>query len=869
MSYSHSPHSGEWYRAVFEQAADGIFIINSKGRYIEVNQRGCEMLGYSKEELLRRSLFDLIPSEDFVSDPLRLDELATGQTLLRERRLLCGDGRYLPVEISASKLTDGNYLGVVRNISQRQQAEMEIKKLAKFPDENPNPILRIAQNGILLYANQASTDLLTSWSCTVGQRLPDAWYQIVQGVLAANSSQEKETAVAGRTYSLFFAPLVEDGYVNVYGYDITKRKQTLQALSESEAQYRGLFENMLEGFAYCQMIFEDGQPQDFIYLAVNNMFETLTGLKDVVGKRVTEVIPDIRQRDPELFDIYARVSLTGKPERFELFLKSLEMWFSVSVYSPEKEFFVAVFDVITERKQAEIALQTSEARLQGIIESAMDAIISIDENHRIILFNSAAEAVFACPANEALGQTLDRFIPERFHQIHREAIHAFGQTNSTSRVMGNPGVINARRANGEEFLAEATISQIEVAGTKIYTVIHRDITERKQAEEAQAKLEAQLRQAQKMESIGRLAGGVAHDFNNQLTVIQMFSDLIHRQLAADDPLQEKLDQIRRAGLRAADLTKQLLAFSRKQILAPKVINLTDLVTNLQKMLIRLIGEDIILSTVLQPDLWQVTADPTQIEQVIMNLVVNARDAMPTGGLLTITTENIILDENYARLHLETPLGSCVLLTVTDTGHGMDQATQKQLFEPFFTTKKVGEGTGLGLATAHGIIKQSGGNILVYSEPGQGTTFKIYLPASESGVETKAISPTESVDWHGHETILVAEDETAVRELITATLQELGYTVLAAPNGEEALSLAGQYQQPIDLLLTDVVMPKISGRELAETLQAQRPLLKTLFMSGYMDDAVVRHGLLQAEVAFLPKPFSSNILAAKVRKVLDK
>ena len=980
--------SDEWYRATFEQAADGIFIINSEGRHIEVNQRGCDMLGYTREELLHRSFSDLIPPEDLANDPLRLDDLDRSQTILRERHLLCRDGRLLPVEISASKLTDGNFLGFIRDITQRKQTEIEIKKLAKFPNENPNPVMRVAHDGVVLYANQASAGLLENWGCTEGQCLPDTWYRLILESLRTGQAQEEETAVGEHVFSLFFAPLVEFGYVNVYGYDITKRKRVLKALSQSEAQYRGLFEHMLEGFAYCQMIFEDGEPQDFIYIAVNDMFETLTGLKDVVGKRVTEVIPDIRKTDPELFDIYARVSLTGEPEKFEIFLKALGMWFSVSVYSPEKEFFVAVFDVITERKQAEIALQTSEARLNGIIESAMDAIISVDEAQRIVLFNAAAEKMFGCPADQVLGQSLDRFIPERSRSVHRKAIRAFGQADSTKQAMGNLGIISALRANGEEFLVEATISQVEVAGAKLFTVIHRDITQRKQAEaelllarftidhvadavywidphaqivdvnqtachmlgyayseligltlsdidpnfslagwsdiwlrlkelgtirletehrskdgqiipveilanfieyegreldcavvrditgrkqaeEAQSMLEEQLRQAQKMESIGRLAGGVAHDFNNQLTVIQMYTDLIRLRMLADDPLQEKLDQIRQASQRAANLTGQLLAFSRKQMLNPSVINLNDLVTNLQKMLERLIGEDIILATALQPGLWPVTADPGQIEQVIMNLVVNARDAMPTGGLLTITTENIVLDENYARQHLETPIGSCILLTVADTGHGMDRATQEQIFEPFFTTKNPGEGTGLGLATAHGTIKQSGGNILVYSEPGQGTTFKIYLPASQTGVEVQAVPPTQSDAWYGRETILVTEDETAVRELITITLQELGYTILEAHDGEEALSLARQHPGQIDLLLTDVVMPKMSGRDLAETLQTQRPSLKTLFMSGYMDDAVVRHGLLRAEVAFLAKPFSSRTLAAKVRKVLDK
>jgi nitrogen-specific signal transduction histidine kinase/CheY-like chemotaxis protein len=400
-------------------------------------------------------------------------------------------------------------------------------------------------------------------------------------------------------------------------------------------------------------------------------------------------------------------------------------------------------------------------------------------------------------------------------------------------------------------------------------VVIKDITERKQAANEQARLEEQLRQAQKMESIGRLAGGVAHDFNNQLTIIHLYSDLMRAGMAKNDPLLAKLERIRKASERATDLTQQLLAFSRKQILQPVILNLNELVTNLQKMLARLIGEDITLSTVLEPGLWPIMADRGQIEQVIMNLVVNARDAMPTGGLLTIETGNLIIDEQITSVHLDIPPGPCVMLAVNDTGHGMDKATQNQIFEPFFTTKEVGKGTGLGLATVHGIVKQSGGAIYFYSEPGQGATFKIYLPASESETaRLVGVEPTRLVQ-RGHETILLVEDEAALRELVRETLQEMGYTVLEAGNGREALDLADQHPASIDLLLADVVMPQMGGGELFQALIARRPNVKVLFMSGYMDNDVVRHGVLTAEMDFLSKPFTRSTLASKVREVLDK
>jgi CheY-like chemotaxis protein len=345
--------------------------------------------------------------------------------------------------------------------------------------------------------------------------------------------------------------------------------------------------------------------------------------------------------------------------------------------------------------------------------------------------------------------------------------------------------------------------------------------------------------------------------------------LVRDKIPGDDPLQEQLGMIQHASERAAALTRQLLAFSRKQMLAPTRLDLNQLVHNLRHMLERLIGEDISLSTVLQPELWPITADPGQLEQVIVNLAVNARDAMPTGGRLTIETGNIYLDGNHTTARLDIPPGPYVLLAITDTGCGMDEQIQAHLFEPFFTTKEVGKGTGLGLAMVYGIIKQSGGDITVYSQPEQGTTLTIYIPAHPASVPRPAAPSAQPISHGGSEVILLVEDEEMVRDLMCDTLQNKGYTVLEASQGQTALSLAKLYEGQIDLLLTDVVMPQMSGRELAERLKALQPGLKILFMSGYTDDTVVRHGLLAAKVDFLPKPFLPSTLALKVREILDK
>jgi PAS domain S-box-containing protein len=388
-----------------------------------------------------------------------------------------------------------------------------------------------------------------------------------------------------------------------------------------------------------------------------------------------------------------------------------------------------------------------------------------------------------------------------------------------------------------------------------------DITEKKG-------LEGQLHQSQKMEAFGQLAVGVAHDFNSLLTIITGYSDMLLHGSIAPEKQRYFIREIRAASDKAAGLTRQLLAFSRKQMLQPVDLNLNTLVAETEKMLSRLIGEDIDLATELDPALGQVRADPSQIEQVIMNLAVNARDAMPTGGHLTIETRNVELDDNYVKKHPEAQAGTHVMLAVTDSGCGMDEATRVRVFEPFFTTKEVGKGTGLGLATVHGIVKQSNGCIEVYSEPGLGSTFKIYLPRLKETAESVRSLANETLMPVGTETILFAEDEEGVRGFVRLALESLGYTVLAARNGAEAEHICQQHSGPIHLLLTDVVMPKMSGRQLADQVAGQRPQIKVLYLSGYTDDAVVRHGVLQSGVAFLQKPLTSMVLAKKVREVLD-
>ena len=435
-----------------------------------------------------------------------------------------------------------------------------------------------------------------------------------------------------------------------------------------------------------------------------------------------------------------------------------------------------------------------------------------------------------------------------------------------SGKIGEDTAVAALKAGAHDYVMKDRLQRLPSAVEREL----RDITERKRGEAEREKLEEQLRMSQKMEAIGSLAGGVAHDFNNLLSVILSYTGFAMEGVRDGDPLKDDLLEVKKAGERAAALTRQLLAFSRKQVLQPVALSLNQSAIGVEKMLQRILGEDIDLVQTLAPDLGLTLADPGQIEQVLMNLVVNARDAMPEGGKLTIETSNVEIDEEYAARHVAVKPGSYVQLAVSDTGCGMDEQTRTHIFEPFFTTKEKGKGTGLGLSTVYGIVKQSGGNIWVYSELGQGTTFKVYLPRDFSATAATDIKPsTVTKRATGTETILVVEDEEALRKVALRTLGAAGYKVLTASDGDDALLKSTQHAGDIHLLLTDVVMPRMSGRVLAQNLLRARPAIKVLYMSGYTDNAIVHHGVLDAGTQFLAKPFTSAALMEKVREVLDE
>ncbi len=639
--------------------------------------------------------------------------------------------------------------------------------------------------------------------------------------------------------------------------DITERKRAEQELHESEERYRSLVEAAPD--VIYTLSAEDGS-----LTSLNPAFETLTGWSraEWLGKPFVGIVhPDDLPVAVETFQKASRGE-TQPPYELRVLSKSGEYLVGEFISTPHVKDGKVVGELgiardITERKRTGEALRASEERFRRIVETAEEGIWMIDAESRTTFANRKMADMLGYTPEEMLGKSLFSFMDEEERALAERLIER------RRRGVSEQHDFKFRRQDGSSLWALlATNPVFDEAGRYSGALaMVTDITRRKQLQE-------QFRQVQKMEAVGRLAGGIAHDFNNLLTAIMGYGQLLYEKLAAGDPLRAYVDTINKAGDRAAALTRQLLAFSRQQVLVPQVLDLNSVVADVNNMLRRLIGEDIDLVTVEGHDLWRVKADPGQIEQVILNLAVNARDAMPQGGKLTIKTANVMLEDAYARSHYPLKPGPYVMLAVSDTGCGMDEGTRAYIFEPFFTTKAKGMGTGLGLATVYGIIKQSRGYIWAESEEGRGTTFTIYLPRTEEPLgaaeEAAAAAPPR-----GTETVLLVEDEGEVRTLVRRGLENSGYTVLEAAQGEEALQVSAQYQGPIHLLLTDVVMPGMSGRELAQRLTPLRHEMKVLYMSGYADDAILRYGVLASGAAFLWKPFTADAVAQKVREVLGE
>ncbi len=687
---------------------------------------------------------------------------------------------------------------------------------------------------------------------------------------------------------------VGGGQIAIYGIfrDITenKRAEALQSALYRIAEKTNSAEDLQEFYASIHGIVGELMYAQNFYIALYDSTAKLLNFPYFVdeedsppqakplGKGLTEYV--LRTGEPLLAtpDVFEDLVRLGKVESIGAPsvdwlgapLKTGNATFGVLVvqsYSGgiryrehEKEILTFVSQHVAsaiDHKRHEQALRLSEARYRSLVQSAVYGIYRSTLDGRFLDVNPALVAMLGYDSAEqvlALDPREDvYFSSEERERLEREHLRTRRIDSVEVKWKRKDGSAIRVRLSGQAVTQEN--------GAELLEMIAEDVTD-------QRMLEDQFRQAQKMEAVGRLAGGVAHDFNNLLMVISGYTEVLLNQLGESDPRRKKAEAIQKATERAAGLTRQLLAFGRKQLLELKVIDLNTVVSDISKLLRPLIGEDIDLTVRLERNLGRTKADPGQIEQVIMNLAVNARDAMPSGGKLIIETCNVELDQAYRRAHAHVQAGSYVMLAVSDTGCGMDAETQSRIFEPFFTTKEKGKGTGLGLSTVYGIVKQSGGYVFAYSEIGRGTTFKVYLPRIDNEAIENGPEKTLHSACGGTETVLLVEDEESVRELVQEALEARGFKLLVATHGDQALQIAARGQK-IDLMITDVVMPGMSGRDLAKRFAELRPQMKVLYLSGYTEDAIVQHGVLDAGTAFLPKPFTLDALALKVREVLDE
>jgi two-component system cell cycle sensor histidine kinase/response regulator CckA len=812
---------------LLDSAPEGITLADKNHRIIRTNAQFTRLFGYTPEETIGRIADDLIaPPERFseASDITR--KVGHGEPVRVESVRRRKDGSPILVELMAAPVLDGDEhvadYASYRDITERKRIEEALRQSEAATRRIAQENATVAEIGRIISSTTKIDEVYEGFAEEVRKLIPF-------DRIAINIYDSKQNTVV----------VTYEAGIEVQGRRVGDVLPLDGAAVGEIVRTRS------------SLLVDAGNASEFIDRYPSSAPAVQAGLRSMM------MIPLIL-RDQVIGILHFR---STQPDAYsEMDLRLAEK------VSSQIAGAIASAQLFAERRQAEEALRKSEEKFKKLFDEAPVGYLELDEEGRITQVNRTELAMLGYSAEEMLGQCIWKFVLEE--EAARQAVMA---KLSGAMKTGRAFERTYRRKDGTTLpvlIEDAVIRNSEGRVIGIHTT-NQDITERKRSEKELAGLQEQLRQSQKMEAIGRLAGGIAHDFNNLLTVIKGYTDLSLLQLKEGDPLWGNLREIDKASERAKDLTRQLLAFGRRQILQVKVLDFNSLLLDLEKMLHRILGEDIELLTVLAEDLGRVRVDPGEIEQVIMNLAVNARDAMSSGGKLSIETENVALDGDYACAHPAVTPGHYVRLTVSDTGVGMSREVQEKAFEPFFTTKEKGKGTGLGLSTVYGIVKQSGGNVWLYSEPGKGTTFKIYLPKVEEELDPLQRVGDSGSFSGGTERVLLVEDEAPVRDLVARFLRHQGYTVLAAADGEQAISIAAeQGKERIDLLLTDIVMPKMSGKELADRLKSLRPDLKVVFTSGYTDNAIVRHGVLEAGVNFLQKPFSMATLGRKIREVLD-
>jgi two-component system cell cycle sensor histidine kinase/response regulator CckA len=871
---------------------DALLIIDANTlKILDCNPAALEIFGYDRNETIGQSV-KVLHVDEKTNEEFRSRLLAAVETkgfLSRfEFRMKRRDGKIFPTEHNVMPIEDeeGNrirWVSMVRDITEPKRAEEKLreseKKYRAVVEISPDGIA-IASKGRHVFANQSLARIfgVSDPDELLGKPVMDYIHPDYREIV-----RERNEMLIGRGA---LAPLIEEKMIRADGTvictevaaapleyqgeqavlaiirDITARKQAEEALRESEATLRALINAPTDSVL---LLDTKGVILDLNKIAAERLEKSRD---ELIGTLADDALPeDIARRRRS---IISQIFETGREVRFEDERNGI--WYDTVVHpimdkDGEVSRLAIIARDITDRKHAEEALLQSEEKYRTILEEIEDGYFEVDLAGHWTFINDSMCKIHGYPTEELLGADYRQFLDEENGKKMFEAFNQIYATGESRKIFDYEFV----RKDGTKRQVEVSASlKKDLSGKPIgFRGITRDITERKQAAEKMESLQEQLRQSQKMEAIGRLAGGIAHDFNNLLTIIKGYTQLSLIELKEDTPLKGNIEQVHRATDRAADLVRQLLAFSRRQILEMKVIDLNAILKSLHNMLRRVIGEDIELVTVLAEDLGRIRTDPGWIEQAIMNLVVNARDAMASGGKLTMETGNVDLDEAYTGGHVVVKPGHYVMLSVSDTGAGMTPEVMERLFEPFFSTKEKDKGTGLGLSTVYGIVKQSGGDIWVYSELGKGATFKIYLPRVDEPLEELREKVLGDQLLRGRETILLVEDEEDVRKLALRVLERQGYEVLAARDGDEALLICKQHKDPIHLMLTDVVMPRMSGHELAKRSLSLRPEMKVLYMSGYTDHAIVMHGILMEGVRYFQKPFTVDALAKKVREVLEQ
>jgi PAS domain S-box-containing protein len=821
------------------------------------------------------ALFDLVHPEDIDRVRDTLARSARSLSLWRcEFRIAAPTGGTAWMESNAmpEREADGGTLwhGVLSDVTERHEAEASSRELAALLDLSSDAVFVLAADTYALTSWSSGAQHMYGWSAeqAIGRtphellrtRWPDS-LQAVRDSLDRSGRWEGElthTTADGRELTVLSRQALQRDATGAprsileINTDITRRKEHERELAAANARWRAVAEN-LPGASL--VIFDERLR----YTEARGEALQALGFSpdDVIGQPVGAAsggAPNAKMR------VACREALAGRGSEFQA--EAADRMFFVRVVPLDlgnaQRHGLALSVDVTERHRAEQRREVSEERFRTLLETAPDPIFGVAADGRITFASPRVQAVLGYEPDELVGQPIETLVPEPLHDVHRAHRDAYVAA-PTTRSMGVGRELFARRKDGSEIPVEISLGVADERAGSATTAVMVDVTERMQ-------LADQLRQAQKLEAVGQLAGGVAHDFNNLLLVISGYCSAARDDIG-DGPGSKDLAEVQRAAERASQLTRQLLAFSRRQVLNPVDLDLSEVANELLPMLERLIGEDVEMVLLADDRLPNIQADRAQIEQVIINLAVNARDAMPTGGMLTIETRTMELDESYASQHLEVQAGRYVGLTVTDTGTGIDPEVSAHLFEPFYTSKEVGRGTGLGLATVHGIVTQSGGHVRVYSEPGLGAAFKVYLPAS-----TQAAAPIEAPATDaptGTETVLLCEDEDSVRRLMERILTRGGYTVLSAATPKEALDLASTHSDAIDALVSDVIMPGLSGPELAGRLRAQLPSLLTLFVSGYTAETVRGRGNLPTGSALLEKPFNRAGLLRALRSLLDQ